>query len=285
MGGDGVVQSHVKVELAIALTEVDPQHTALQVQADVVVLGKLGTLGHSVIVRSRTTTLMGRAVYAASLDCRQQLTAMAADLLKVEAAAVQLQDGTLRAGEQCLTFAETIAQHFGNPGGEVIGIGVWRPVQTEGHLGGATVFWEVGMGGAEVEVDEETGEITVVRYISMADVGRAMHRQQGEAQDEGGAMQGIGSTLFEQLVTQDGQILNPNLIDYRVPSFTDLPATFGTVLLENADGPGPYGAKGVGESGMFCVAAAIGNAVARAIGVRIRELPLTPERVRAAIAR
>ena len=92
-------------------------------------------------------------------------------------------------------------------------------------------------------------------------------------------MQGIGSTLFEQLVTQDGQILNPNLIDYRVPTFTDLPATFGTVLLENVDGPGPYGAKGVGESGMFCVAAAIGNAVARAIGIRIRELPLTPERV------
>ena len=228
---------------------------------------------------SRTTTLMGRAVYAASLDCRQQLTAMAADLLKVEAAAVQIQDGMLRAGEQCVTFAETIAQHFGNPGGEVIGTGVWRPVQTKGHLGGATVFWEVGMGGAEVEVDEETGEITVVRYISMADVGRAIHRQQCEAQDEGGAMQGMGSALFEQLVTQDGQILNPNLIDYRVPTFTDLPATFGTVLLENADGPGPYGAKGVGESGMFCVAAAIGNAVARAIGVRIRELPLTPERV------
>jgi len=135
------------------------------------------------------------------------------------------------------------------------------------------------MGGAEVEVDDDTGEITILRYISMADVGRAMHRQQCEAQDEGGAMQGIGSTLFEQLVTQDGQILNPNLIDYRVPMFTDLPETFGTVLVENADGPGPYGAKGVGESGMFCVAPAVGNAVARAIGVRLRELPLTPERV------
>jgi CO/xanthine dehydrogenase Mo-binding subunit len=228
---------------------------------------------------SRTTTLMGRAVYAASLDCRQQLTSMAADLLKVEPAAVQIQDGMLRAGEQRLTFAEIIAQHFGNPGGEVIGTGVWRPVHTEGHPGSATVFWEVGMGGAEVAVDEETGEITVLRYISMADVGRAIHRQQCEAQDEGGAMQGLGSALFEQLVTADGQLLNPNLIDYRVPTFADLPDTFGTVLMENADGPGPYGAKGVGESGMFCVAPAIGNAVARAIGVRIRELPLTPERV------
>jgi CO/xanthine dehydrogenase Mo-binding subunit len=228
---------------------------------------------------SRTTTLLGRAVYAASLDCRQQLTAMAADFLKVGPEAIQIQDGTMRAGEQCYTFAETIAQHFGNPGGEVIGTGVWRPVHTEGHLGGATVFWEVGMGGAEVEVDEETGEITVLRYLSTADVGRAIHRQQCEAQDEGGAMQGIGSTLFEQLVAADGQLLNPNLIDYRVPAFTDLPEAFGTLLVEHADGPGPYGAKGVGESGMFCVAPAIGNAVARAIGVRIRELPLTPERV------
>jgi CO/xanthine dehydrogenase Mo-binding subunit len=225
---------------------------------------------------SRTTTLMGRAVYAASLDCRQQLTSMAAALLSVEPAAVQMQDGTLRAGEQRLTFAETIAQHFGHPGGEVIGAGVWRPVRTEGYLGGATVFWEVGMGGAEVEVDEETGEISVLRYISVADVGRAIHPQQCEAQDEGGAMQGLGSTLFEQLVTADGQMLNPNLIDYRVPTFTDLPDIFGTVLIENVDGPGPYGAKGVGESGMFCVAPAIGNAVARAIGVRIRDCPSPP---------
>jgi CO/xanthine dehydrogenase Mo-binding subunit len=228
---------------------------------------------------SRTTTLMGRAVYAASLDCRQQLTAMAAALLGVEPAAVELQGGILWAGERRLTVAETIAQHFGYPGGEVIGTGVWRPVWTGGHLGGATVFWEVGMGGAEVEVDADTGEITVVRYISTADVGRAIHRQQCAAQDEGGAMQGLGSALFEQLVTADGQLLNPTLIDYRVPTFTDLPDTFGTVLIENADGPGPYGAKGVGESGMFCVAPAIGNAVARAIGIRIRELPLTPERI------
>jgi CO/xanthine dehydrogenase Mo-binding subunit len=228
---------------------------------------------------SRTTTLMGRAVYAASQDARAQLLAMAAGLAGVPADSVQIQEGLLIAGEQRLTFGDTIAQYFGYPGGEVIGTGVWRPTRTEGHLGGATVFWEVGMGGAEVEVDEDTGAITILRYISMADVGRAMHRQQCEAQDEGGAMQGIGSTLFEALVSENGQLLNPNLIDYRVPTFADLPPMFGTVLIENADGPGPYGAKGVGESGMFCVAPAIGNALARATGVRLRELPLTPERV------
>jgi CO/xanthine dehydrogenase Mo-binding subunit len=228
---------------------------------------------------SRTTTLMGRAVYAASLDARTQLAEMGANLLGVSPESVEVRDGMLIAADRQLSFGETISQHYGYPGGEIIGAGTWRPTRTEGHLGGATVFWEVGMGGAEVAVDEETGEIKLLRYISMADVGQALHRQQCEAQDEGGAMQGIGSTLFEALVTEDGQILNPNLIDYRVPTFADLPSEFGSVLIENADGPGPYGAKGVGESGMFCVAPAIGNAIARATGIRLHALPLTPERV------
>lgn len=228
---------------------------------------------------SRTTTLMGRAVYAASLDARTQLVEMGANLLEQPPESVLVRDGMLIADDQQLSFGDTISQHYGYPGGEIMGAGTWRPTRTEGHLGGATVFWEVGMGGAEVEVDEETGAIKLLRYISMADVGQALHRQQCEAQDEGGAMQGIGSTLFEALIAEDGQLLNPNLIDYRVPTFADLPPEFGTVLIENADGPGPYGAKGVGESGMFCVAPAIGNAIARATGVRMHTLPLTPERV------
>jgi CO/xanthine dehydrogenase Mo-binding subunit len=228
---------------------------------------------------SRTTTLMGRAVYAASLDARTQLAEMGSRLLGVRPESVQIQDGMLIAGERQLSFGDTISQHYGYPGGEIIGAGTWRPTRTEGHLGGATVFWEVGMGGAEVDVDRETGEVKLLRYISMADVGQALHRQQCEAQDEGGAMQGVGAALFEALVAEYGQILNPNLIDYRVPTFADLPPVFGSLLLENADGPGPYGAKGVGESGMFCVAPAIGNAIARATGVRLHALPLTPERV------
>jgi CO/xanthine dehydrogenase Mo-binding subunit len=228
---------------------------------------------------SRTTTLMGRAVYAASQDASAQLLMMAAGVLGVAPETIRLQGGALIAGDHRLTIAETIAQHFGYPGGEVIGTGVWRSARSEGSLGGATPFWEVGMGGAEVEVDEETGAVKVLRYISTADAGRAIHRQQCEAQGEGGAMQGLGSALFEALIVQEGQLLNPNLIDYRVPTFADLPPTFGTVLLEHADGPGPYGAKGVGESGMFGVAPAIGNAIAQATGAHLHELPMTPERV------
>src|SRR5688500_14251220 len=92
-------------------------------------------------------------------------------------------------------------------------------------------------------------------------------------------MMGIGHTLFESLIYEDGQPLNPNLIDYRIPAFDDLPGVVETILVENHDGPGPHGAKGMGETGIVAPAPAIGNAVARATGVRIRELPLTPERV------
>jgi CO/xanthine dehydrogenase Mo-binding subunit len=228
---------------------------------------------------SRTTTLVGRAVYEACLDARNQLLEMAAGLLDISPADLVVQDGVLIAGDRRLTFAETISQHFGLPGGEVIGKGEWQPSRASGSVGGSAVFWEIGMGGAEVEIDAETGAVNVLQYVSMADVGQAIHQQQCEAQDEGGAMQGLGSTLFEALISEDGQLLNPNLIDYRVPLFSDLPASFGTVLLQHANGPGPYGAKGVGESGMFCVAPAIGNAIARATGVRLHDLPLTPERV------
>lgn len=135
------------------------------------------------------------------------------------------------------------------------------------------------MGGADVSVDLDTGEIDVHCYVTVADVGKAINPALAEGQDEGAAMQGLGHTLFETLLYEKGQPLNANLVDYRVPRFTDLPDRFDSALVENQDGPGPYGAKGMGESGIVFTAPAIGNAIARATGVRIRELPLTPERV------
>lgn len=92
-------------------------------------------------------------------------------------------------------------------------------------------------------------------------------------------MMGIGHTMFEQMVYEGGQLVNSNLIDYRVPRFADVPAEFETVLVENEDGPGPHGARGMGEGGLVAVAPAITNALARGYGIRINDLPLTPERV------
>ena len=93
----------------------------------------------------------------------------------------------------------------------------------------------------------------------------------------------VGHTLREEMVYKDGQLLNPNLVDYRVPNFGDLPDEFETILLENRNGPGPYSSKGMGEGGLLPVASAVGNAVYNAVGVRLFDLPLTPERVWRAI--
>ena len=231
---------------------------------------------------SRSTTLMGLAVLRAARDVRDQLLALGARQLGGDAAAVKLSDGAIVAPPGKRTYAETLAAHFGT-GGELIGRGTYRGERGHAVLGGEAPFWEVGMAAAEVEVDEDTGRVKLLRYVSIADVGKAINPRECEAQEEGAAMMGIGHSFFEQMVYDGGQLLNPSLIDYRVPVMSDLPGEYRSVLVENGDGPGPYGAKGIGESGLIPTAPAIANAVARAVGVRITDLPMTPERVWRAI--
>ncbi|HYY24289.1 MAG TPA: molybdopterin cofactor-binding domain-containing protein, partial [Candidatus Udaeobacter sp.] len=203
---------------------------------------------------------------------------IAAEAFRVPPNQVRLQDGALIAGEARLTFKEALERRFGKgSGGELIGHGETTPEITDNQL---PVFWEVGMGMVELLVDEETGAVWVKKLISAADVGKAIHPEGCIGQEEGAAMMGIGHTLFEQMVYDtNGQLLNPSLVDYRVPTFSDVPDEFHTVLVENGDGPGPYGVRGMGEGGLLSVAPSVTNAIARATGVRIRDLPLTPERV------
>jgi CO/xanthine dehydrogenase Mo-binding subunit len=225
---------------------------------------------------SRSTTLMGTAVQAAARDLKKQLVKIAAKAFSVKAGQVRVMDGSLVCGEARLSFQEALRNRFGGPGGELIGRGEVGPEIT----GSLPVFWEIGMGSAELTVDKETGEIRIGRYVSLADVGKAIHPEQCIGQEEGAAMQGIGHTLFEQMVYDEaGELINPNLIDYKVPAFSDLPKEFESILVEKRDGPGPYGARGMGEGGIVSVAPAVANALARATGVRVRDLPLTPERV------
>jgi CO/xanthine dehydrogenase Mo-binding subunit len=232
---------------------------------------------------SRSTTVMGSAVKAAAEDLRKQLIVAAAEALNTSTNTITLADGHAIAGDKRLSYGKVVSAFFGMPGGELIGRGYMRP---DGALGKTfPLFWETGMGAAEIDVDSETGTIRLDRYVTVADVGKAINPQQAEGQDEGAAIQGLGHTLFESLEFDNGQPLNANLIDYRVPRFTDLPEYFASGLIENQDGPGPYGAKGMGESGVVCVAPALGNALFRATGVRINDLPLTPERVWRALKR
>ncbi len=127
-------------------------------------------------------------------------------------------------------------------------------------------------------IDRETGAVTVTRTATVADVGKAINPQLVERQDEGATMQGIGNAMFEEMVFSDGVLLNDDLLEYRIPSTEDLPARSTCVIVENGDGPGPFGAKGCGEGAFAGIIGALATAVADA-GVPMHELPLTPERV------
>lgn len=124
----------------------------------------------------------------------------------------------------------------------------------------------------------------ILKLVLVSDIGKALNPAQVEGQDVGAAVMGLGHTLMEQLILDErGRILNLGSLDSRIPTVEDTPLKAHSILIENCDGPGPYGAKGAGEGGILAIAAAIGSAVNEAAGVTIRDLPLTPERVWRAI--
>src|SRR6266849_4406395 len=225
---------------------------------------------------SRSTTLAGLAVQRAAASIRAKLLETAAAAFGAEPRELEARDGAVWHEDRSLTHVEVMWKRFGFAGGELIGEGEVAPTGSGSYAEGP-VFWEVCVGAAEVEVDPETGLVHVRRTATAADVGRAINPQLVERQDEGATLQGIGNALFEEMVYEDGLLLNDTLLDYRVPSFEDLPDEMTCVIVENEDGPGPYGAKGCGEGALAAVPAAIVNALADA-GVPMTELPLTPER-------
>ena len=229
---------------------------------------------------SRSTTMMGRAVQEAAEDVRAQLLRVAEGALHVPVRQLKLDDGVVVAESgHRLSYEDVLKERFGMGGGELIGRGVVAPGRSAAPLGGSTPFWEMAAGAAEISLDVETGAITVEEYVSVADVGRRINPQQCEGQDEGAVLQGLGHTLFEEMLYYGGQLLNANLVDYRVPRAADVPAELQCHFVENGDGAGPFGAKGMGEGSLIPVSPAVGNALRRLAGVRLRDLPLTPERV------
>lgn len=230
---------------------------------------------------SSSMVVMGLSVQRAAQDLKRQIVRHAAKVLKTKVEQLQLSGGKIVGPKnQTLSFVELMQKIFLSRSGELVGHGAYQSIKSaKAALGSPTNFWEIAWGAAEVEVDRDTGEIKLLKYVSLADVGRAIHPVLCEGQDEGGVMNAIGHSLMEEMIYKDGQLLNPNLVDYRVPSFNSLPKDFETILVESHNGPGPFGAKGTGEGGLLPVAAAIGNAVFRATGLRMYDLPLTPEKV------
>jgi CO/xanthine dehydrogenase Mo-binding subunit len=229
---------------------------------------------------SRSTALAGSAVLAACGDVHRELESLAEEALGIPATADAQEGCVVAADGRRVSFTELLTLAFGPGQGEVVGRGTYRGAFADLPLGGPAPFWEVCASASEIEVDEATGSIRVLRHVVVSDVGRAINPAATEGQDLGAAIMGLGQTLGEELRHDErGRLLNADLEGYRIPAAEDVPTELESILIENGDGPGPFGAKGVGESGIMAISPSVGNALHNATRVRVRRLPLTPERV------
>ena len=238
---------------------------------------------------SRSTFHMGNAVRLAAEHVREQLIAVAAATLTTDPEKLELRDAAVisRSGQQ-MTLREIMLARFGMQAGNIIGIGSFTPTHAKpdsqtGQSANVTPFWMVGGTGAEIEVDTETGHIRVIKLINAGDVGCAINPDIVKRQlNSAGAMQ-LGFTLFEQMLLENGQVVNASLADCKIPGFLDMPDEIMAEFIEVPHERGPFGAKGMGETGTFAVSPAIANALHDAVGVRVLDMPLTPEKVLRAI--
>lgn len=225
---------------------------------------------------SAITYGVGPAVQAAAAEARARLLAVAADELEIAAGDLEIVDGVVRprdvpgAGRAVADLASGLADSFGSPHPPIEGHGATAHRETApsaiGHL-------------AHVRVDPETGAVTLLGYVVVQDVGRALNPALVEGQIIGGAVQSIGRALVEALVHDgEGQLLTGTFLDYALPRASMLPQ-IKAGWVEVPAPEGPFGAKGIGEASILAGPAAIANAVAAATGVRLRELPMTPDRV------
>ena len=224
---------------------------------------------------SKTTYTVGRAVKEAAEDARRQMLEITSKRLECDPNDLELIDGAVQvkgAPDRSLTFQRLgrLTTNFAAPYPAVVGRGTI-----------ATRRWAPGFSvqAAEVEVDPDTGEVSLLRYVVAQDAGFAINPLSVAGQMQGGASQGLGIALSEEMVyDDDGRLLNGNLLDYRLPTTRDLPP-IETIIVEVPSEEGPYGARIVGEPSIVPAAAAITNAIAEAVGARLHEVPATPERI------
>jgi len=250
---------------------------ALGIRADEVrpVVGDTDAVGYcDVTGGSRVTFATGWAAYEAAQDIKRQMITRAAFIWSVTSEEVAYENGSLRClvdDTKRMTFKE-LAEKLHATGGTIVGR---ASVDPQG-VGGAFATHIV-----DVEVDSDTGKVTILRYTAVQDVGKAIHPSYVEGQIQGGAVQGIGWALNEEYFYNDqGTMANASFLDYRMPTSLDLPM-IEAVLVEVANPGHPYGVRGVGEVPIVPPPAAIANAIYNAIGIRMEELPMSPGRVMA----
>ena len=225
---------------------------------------------------SRTTTLTGLAIQRACTELLSRLEEVAAELKGGGITEVKAAEGAVVGPWGDVSYAEVVQEWFGGRLGELSATGVVRRV---GELWELPPFWEIGVSGVKIRIDPDTGQIFLVKLVTVADVGHAIHGEMLKGQDVGAATQGLGAALFEELVYDGPQLVNSNLVEYRVPRAKDMPEEIITIVAERGDGVGPYGAKGGGEGTLNPIGGATAAAVGRAVGRWPDRLPLTPERV------
>ena len=245
--------------------------------------------------RAGTTTatrqlfMSGNAVLVTAREVRRHLVDQAAELLEAAPGDIELADGRAfvrGATDRAVGFAAIVkaATAAGRPVQALEKYDAPSAPTIDPATGQGKPFndYTFGTQAVEVEVDGETGHTRVTRLAACYDVGQAINRQSAEGQIEGGAVQGMGHAMMEEVVLDEGISKNPHLLDYKIPTTLDAPP-IETILLESGAGLGPFGAKGIGEPAMTPTPAALMNAVSRATGTRMTDLPLTAERVLRAI--
>jgi 4-hydroxybenzoyl-CoA reductase alpha subunit len=234
---------------------------------------------------TRVTTVGGNGVKAAAADARAQLFHVAAKMLHAPPEELDAAESRIflrGRPERGVTFEDVVRESmFKRDAKPIVGRGLFSVQTTVQHdkktrYGNVAPAYSFAAQVAEVVVDRETGVVRVLNYYSVDDVGRAINPMAAEGQIEGAIMMGIGYALMEEMVFEEGRVVN--VLDYEVPTFGHLPKVHH-LLVEPIDPFGPFGAKGVGETPIVPVAGAIANAVARATGARVTSLPITPEKV------
>src|SRR6185436_5416291 len=215
---------------------------------------------------SRSTFHMGKAVQLAARDIQRQLKQIVATEYNVPEEKISCADGQVRLPEAALDYGEVMFKRFGMQGGTLLGDGqVKTASKDEFGAMSTSAFWFLAAGAAEVEVATETG--------------KALNPLGCRQQLTSAAITGIGQAMFEEIAYDNGQLINPNLVDYVLPSLGDMPAVIDPICVETPDRNGPFGAKGIGESALIPVAPAIANAIYDAVGVRIKDLPIKAEKI------